>query len=267
VIILNLPKISFEDSLLKHIILNEKCLGCGACAIVCPFNILEYNGEKPFVIQECKICGICAEVCPQYKWSRTKIEKFVFNRERNIEEKFGIYKRMLLVQSKDQEVLEHCQDGGFITSFLINALEKGMIDAAVVSDVSKNKIFFPRPKLAKNSKEILRCAGTRYFYSPGLLSLRQAFKLKKKKIAFIGTPCQINAIRKMQQSEEKKFTSSIKILIGLMCSVCFNYEGLIENYLKNKYKTGLIDLKKMNIKRKLLLQTSKSLKTVPLSEI
>ena len=61
---LNSNKTSFEESLLENIILRGKCVGCGACAIICPFNCLEYCGEKPYITNKCKDCGLCEEVCP-----------------------------------------------------------------------------------------------------------------------------------------------------------------------------------------------------------
>ncbi|MDP3043260.1 MAG: 4Fe-4S binding protein [bacterium] len=47
----------------------DKCIGCGACAAVCPENAVtmqDINGkQKPFTdFDFCKGCGICAEECP-----------------------------------------------------------------------------------------------------------------------------------------------------------------------------------------------------------
>lgn len=44
----------------------DACLACGECYDACPHNAIEYDGEKPVIIQsKCKSCGKCADVCPE----------------------------------------------------------------------------------------------------------------------------------------------------------------------------------------------------------
>jgi len=43
----------------------EACLGCGACAAVCPSGVLGFDGQKASVVADgCIGCGHCAAVCP-----------------------------------------------------------------------------------------------------------------------------------------------------------------------------------------------------------
>ncbi len=263
---MNFNKVSFEDSLAKNVIATEKCIGCGTCVIVCPFNCLEYVEGKPSLAKECKVCGICPQVCPQYERSWSKLENFVFGRQRKTQEEFGVYSRLLMARATDDRILETCQDGGVVTALLLFALENELIDSAVVSGISREKPLYPIPKLAIAPQEILGCAGTRYSYSPNILALDEVIKQKKTSITFVGTPCQIRAIRKMQMLGLKKYTKPVKFLIGLMCSECFTYEGLVEKQIRETLGISLNDVRKINIKGKILVKTKSEVRTLPLVE-
>lgn len=260
-------KVSFEESLGKNVVDAGKCVGCGTCVVVCPFNCLEYADGKPNIIKECKVCGICAQTCPTYDWSWSKAENFVFGRERKSEEDFGIHRRLAIAKANDSEIQKLCQDGGVATALLSFALEKGIIDSAAVSGISNEKPFHPTPKLATTQREILECAGTKYSYSPNILAFAEGVKQKKTSIAFVGTPCQIRAMRKIQMAGLKKHVAPLKFLIGLMCSECFTYEGLMEKHIRETLGVNLNTIKKMNIKGKMLVTTDSEVKAIPLADV
>lgn len=260
-------KVGFEETLGKSVVASGKCVGCSACVVVCPFNCLEYIKGKPSLIKECEICGICAVVCPQYEWSGSKAENFVFGRERKITEDFGIYRRLVVAKAKRSEVLKVCQDGGAVTALLLFALEDGFIDSAIVSGISQEKPFYPIPKLALTSEEILECAGTRYSYSPNILALAEGLEQKRVNMAFVGTPCQIRAIRKMQMFGLKKYIAPVRFLIGLMCSESFAYEGLMTKHLEEALGVNLNSIKKINIKGKMLVNTDSVVEIISLAEV
>ena len=264
---MSFSKVSFEETLGKSVVASGKCVGCSACVVVCPFNCLEYIKGKPSLVKECEVCGICAGVCPQYEWVGSKAENFVFGRERKITEDFGIYRRLVVAKAKRSEVLKVCQDGGVATALLLFALEDGLIDSAIVSGISQEKPFCPVPKLALTPEEILECAGTRYSYSPNILALAEGLEQKRVNMAFVGTPCQIRAIRKMQMFGLKKYIAPIRFLIGLMCSESFTYEGLMTKHLQEALGINLKSIKKINIKGKMLVNTDSGVETISLAEV
>jgi coenzyme F420 hydrogenase subunit beta len=260
-------KIGFEQSLASKVVTPEKCVGCGACVVVCPFGCLEYAEEKPRLVKECKLCGLCAKACPRYEWTFPKAEEFVFGRQRKPEEDFGVYRRIVVAQATDDKVLKVRQDGGVATALLMFALEKGLIDGAIVSGSDPAKPFYPVAKLATTKEDILAGAGTKYFCSPNILPLNEAVAKKKQNVALVGTPCKIHAVRSMQMAGMKKLASPVKYLIGLMCSECFTYNGLMEEHIHKKMGINLSDIRKMNIKGKMLIATDAGVTPIPLSEI
>ena len=260
-------KISFEDSLAKDVVDAGRCVGCGACVTVCPYDCLQLVQGHPSLVKECKSCGLCAQACPRYAFSQAEMEKFVFGRSRKPEEPFGVYRRLVVAQAADGEIRKACQDGGVATVLLAYALKNGHVDSAVVAGSSDEKPFYPVPKLASTFAEVIESAGTKYTCSPNMLLLNEACKQKKAKAAFVGTPCQIQAVRKMQAVGLTKQTGCLKFLIGLMCSGCFTYEGLIENLIHREKGVDLREVRKMNIKGKLLATTSSGVIGIPLAEI
>ena len=44
---------------------EEKCVGCGECAEMCPVDVYEIQNEKSVVVngEECLGCESCIEVC------------------------------------------------------------------------------------------------------------------------------------------------------------------------------------------------------------
>jgi coenzyme F420 hydrogenase subunit beta len=260
-------KISFEDSLLAEVVNTGKCVSCGTCVVECPFSCLELVKGKPSLVKECKVCGICAQACPKYNWYMAKAESSVFGRERKPEEEFGVYRRIVIAQAKPEAIQKVRQDGGVATALLLSAFEGGLIDGAVVSSTARDKPFYPVPVLATSPEKIVEAAGTKYTCASSLLALPEIIKQKKASVAFVGTPCQIHAVRKMQMSGVKKYTSQIKFLVGLMCSECFDYDGLMETHIHQKLSINLADIKKINIKGKMLVTTQSGTTAIPLAEI
>ncbi|MEM2249439.1 MAG: Coenzyme F420 hydrogenase/dehydrogenase, beta subunit C-terminal domain [Candidatus Bathyarchaeia archaeon] len=259
-------KVSFEESIAEAVVKTGKCVSCGTCVLVCPFNCLEYVEEKPNLVKECKVCGICAQACPQYDFPLSKIENFVFGRERKPNEAVGIYKRLALARATDKQVLEKCQDGGAVTALLLFALKNGIIDGAIVAKSEREKPFYPDPTLAITADDILQAAGTKYFYSPNILAIAKALEQKLGKISLVGTPCQIRAVRKMQLAGLKKYVTPLKFLIGLACSECFVYDGLMNQHIVGKLGVDLNRIKKINIKGKMLLTLEAETVAIPLTE-
>jgi len=260
------PKLSFQESLEK-VVSAQKCIGCAACVTVCPLGCLDYSEEKPKLVGKCTACGICANVCPRYDFSWPAVERSVFGRERKPEEDFGIYRRMVIAQARDERILQVCQDGGAVTALLMFALENGMLDGAIVSGTSEDRPFYPAPKLATTPQMVLECAGTRYSYSPNLLAFQEGVEQKKRSLAFVGTPCQIQALRKIEMFPLKKYANPLQFTIGLMCTESFTYEGLMEKHIQGELGINLHDIKKINIKAKVLVTTkSGETKIIPLPE-
>jgi len=261
-----LRRIGFEESLGRDV-LPDLCVGCASCVVTCPVKCLDYIDDRPVLSGECTSCGICAYICPRYEPSQPELEQLIFGRERRPDEAFGIYRRMAIARTRDERIREVCQDGGVVTSLLLYALENGIIDGAAVSGTDPEKPLMAVPRLATSAGDLIASAGTRYTYSPNILAFKDGVNLGKERIAFVGTPCQILAIRKIQALPLTKYARRLSLTVGVFCSECFSYEGLINKLVKEELGISPRRVKRMNIKGKLLISTvDGEVKSVPLKE-
>ena len=245
----------FED-LQSHVLLKNLCTSCGACVITCPFQeVLDYTLNGPSLVGECTKCGICLRVCPRFELDVGDLEQMVFGRERRPEEVFGLSKTVYVARSTRKDLLETCQDGGVATTLLSSAFTSGTIDGAALSGIDSSTPWLPKPLLATSLDEIVDSAGTRYSYSPNLLAYNTGVAEGLEKIAFVGTPCQILALRRIQRAALRKHSRALALTIGLFCSECFSYEGLMIKKIQGKMGMNLRAITKMNIKGGVILHT------------
>ncbi|MFH0749235.1 MAG: Coenzyme F420 hydrogenase/dehydrogenase, beta subunit C-terminal domain [Candidatus Bathyarchaeota archaeon] len=258
-------RLGFED-LKKNVVEKGICAGCSTCVVVCPYKgVLEYVEGQPKVVGDCKVCGICSRVCPRADVQISEMEKFVFGQTRKPEEAFGIYRALHVVKSSMSDVLSHCQDGGAVTAILNSAFDSGIIDGAVLSGLDSSMPWRPQPFVATTKQDVIHCSGTRYTYSANLLALGKCITDGVlKKVAFVGTPCQILAFRQIQKIPLRKFSDRVVVTIGLFCSESFTYSGLMQHKINYEMKIDLQDIEKINIKGKMLL-TLKNGKTAEIS--
>jgi len=208
------------------------CTGCGACVGTCPLQALEmdYDADEPEpkLIGECKECGICYSVCPGKDIPLPEMDKKFLGRERNFEkDPIGIYKSCIKGHAVEEDIRGNTSSGGMISSLLICALEEGIIDAALLAGWRKDKPWRCEPFIATNREEVLQGIKSGMMTVPNNALIHEAVvKRGYSKIAVVGCPCHIHAIRKLQLSgKPKKIVNSIKLTLGLFCAATYYWEG------------------------------------------
>ncbi|WNY24724.1 coenzyme F420 hydrogenase subunit beta [Methanolapillus millepedarum] len=146
----------------------------------------------------------------------------------------GDYISVIAARSTDPEILKRSQDGGIVSAAYIYGLEKGLLDGVIVAKTEEG--FTPKPRIARTKDEVLAAAGTKYSLCPNVSMVKSAVKeYALEKVGFVGTPCQIIAMRKMMQYPAgfRLTVGNIGLVIGIFCMENFPYEGmktLIEEY-------------------------------------
>ncbi|WXG45280.1 MAG: Coenzyme F420 hydrogenase/dehydrogenase, beta subunit C-terminal domain [Candidatus Atabeyarchaeum deiterrae] len=216
----------------REVINTGACVSCGACVASC--DQLAFEEGKPKLVGKCTVCGVCYNQCPR---TSTMTADLV-----------GNYAAAFQGKSKLDKVKG--QDGGVVTSLLLYALGRKLIDAAVVTSRDPQQPWKPVAKIATSEKDILEGSGSVYTHSQVVPALSNALKKGFKSIAFVGTPCNIDAIYKMQYSDVglvHLFKGATVIRIGLFCMDSFSEKGL-RTFFEKKNGTPLENISKMNIK-------------------
>ncbi len=280
------PARSTFKQMMNEVVAYGSCCECGSCVLVCPHNIIDYVDGKPkqtakasAAFDFCGIsegigCDVCAQVCPRLFPREFQLESEVFADEAPIHAGvFGRYRRILVARTTDPEIGARGQDGGVVTGLLAWAFEQGLIDGAAVSARDPERPAHPVPKLVTTREEVIETAGSWYTYCPNNLALEQAEARGLERIAFVGVPCQITPIRKMQQADPaelengrkkekhlerqrhflKGFGERVTLQIGLLCSEVFTYQGLMVEKIEQEMGIPLAEISKFNVKGKVLI--------------
>ncbi len=238
----------------RDVLVKRICCLCGTCAAFCDKIKISENELKPELVEEYDtICGLCYAYCPRTFLPQSEIEARIFGaeeaRKKAEGDVIGIYRSGYAIKSKKGDIKG--QDGGAVTSLLAYALDKGVIDCAVITTTRGD--WRPITKVAKNYGELKEGAGTKYTIYPGVMGVKEAIEAGCENIGFVGLPCQIQGLRKVQTSEQPYEVGKerIKLLLGLFCMENFN-EGLLD-FVKEKANLDLERVRKFDIKGKELL--------------
>ena len=159
------------------------CYGCGVCAFACPKQIIDIhlNGDgfyEPYIENpaKCVNCSICTSVCS-------------FNDDRRAIDNQISY--TAAGWSYDPEIRLKCSSGGVgyeIAKYLIG---KGYSFIGVKYNVAEERA---EHYLSETVEQISQSIGSKYIQSYTLSGFRNIDR--KKKYVIVGTPCQIDSIRR-----------------------------------------------------------------------
>jgi coenzyme F420 hydrogenase subunit beta len=157
----------------------------------------------------CTDCGIsrtndpkrCGRACQFIKPDYARLETQVHGRPRDParpdEVHFGPFRRM--VRAALQAPLPGAQWTGIATRIGARLLETGTVDAVLTMAPDPNDKWRPVPVLVTSPEGMAQCRGMRMGYAPLLALLEPALAQGYKRIAIIGIPCQVYALRALEQ--------------------------------------------------------------------
>ena len=191
----------FAD-LKAEILDQDMCTRCGACVAICPPGWLAIGKDSlPVAAIEpeamaCGECSLCLQACPGKDTATPQSEVGIFGRSRTPAERWtGIFHQSLVLTSTNPRVLGGAAAGGAGTTLMLTALRSGLADAVIVVGRDAERPWVPAALITDSEDEVIRCGQTSYCLTPNLQLLRDP---RFSRIALVGVPCEIQAVRKMQ---------------------------------------------------------------------
>jgi len=205
---------------LSHRIIDQDlCTLCGACADLCPY-IKSHEGKIARLFSCDRTSGRCYAACP-----KTDLN------ENFHESALGDYRAIYMSKRGSKVSGKKFQNGGTVSALIMAALEKGVIDGAVLTG---QKGILPDPRIVTTARDVLECASSKYIAAPTVACLNRASKEEYKSLAIVGTPCQIRAVANLSSNplEMANFKDPTGLTIGVFCTWALEAEGFL-SYLKH----------------------------------
>jgi len=259
------PK-TFED-LITEVHEPGICQECGGCVSFCSsaeYDVIGFtkpNSPPEYINKDqCLECGICYCVCPQTHYLHDELDT-TYKVSDFHKMPIGYYNKIYSCQSKDNKFLQVGTDGGVVNSLINFLIEENIIDGAIVAKMETP--FSRESTIAYDKEDLINASGATLDISTQLdevqkfstytHSIPKLNHYKFKKLAVVGTPCQIYTIRCMQALGVTP-SQNIELCLGLFCYENFFFEkNKIEKFQKD-FNINLKQVKKINIKQDLIFK-------------
>ena len=205
-------------------------MGCGACEAACPREAIkmEYEVEHYMPIRDaskCDGCGLCVSVCPGVAIDVDRMASALWpDGERDT--LLGTIRGVFLGHSADGEIRSRAASGGMVTALILDMMKRGDISGAVLSRMSAVEPLRSESFIARTEAEVLSASTSKYCPTAPAAVLSEIKKASPgEKVAFVGLPCQVHGVRKLQ-CEEKWAREMISPVIGIFCSHGLTFGGI-----------------------------------------
>jgi len=245
------------------------CTLCGACEAACPVHAIKVENDKPHRLHDCSkdldSCPICYDICPHTDALLFETLWFVADAPQR-REHLGYYKKILLAHATNPTIRDASRSGVVVNALLIFGINEKIIDRTIVSEASPELPIKTQPLIDLVPDDTLSALDTKIVPSSVAQAFgRAVFEYGKANIAFVGIPCHIIALRKLE-AWQHRLMASLKITIGLFCLWTFSLSRLSE-YLLHEYNIAAKEIQNVDLTvNEYIVTTEKRIVKIPLSE-
>ncbi|WP_129671509.1 Coenzyme F420 hydrogenase/dehydrogenase, beta subunit C-terminal domain [Candidatus Chloroploca sp. Khr17] len=187
---------------------------------------------RPKLCSDCGVCGgelrpMMAASCVFVNNKHEEFERQFHGRNRRDGDEllFGVHRAIHIARMRTPNL--EAQWSGIITSLAALLLERGLVEGVITTKAAPGTRWAPFPFLARTPEEVRASAGNKPCLSPNLEVLDEVRAVGLKRLAFIGTGCQVHALRAL----EPELGLEQLYVIGLPCTDNTSYPDL-QRFLK-----------------------------------
>lgn len=267
-----------------------RCVQCGVCVAACPSDSIGIGPDDlPKLVKMCTGCSLCWDFCPRGGLRYEALGELMADgrkaeggRREDESATPPVGARHAVPTSitthpngrtsdlqpptsdpnptasrysaRVSKTIPGVQDGGVVSALLIELLESGEIDGALVAKPSEREPWKGVAHLAQTPEDVIACAGSFYNQTLALahLDLKTYDLPPHPRIALVGTPCVIQGLKAMQARPfywGASKVDAVVLTVALLCTKSFDYEGLMVREIEQQRGIPLADLAKIDIIR------------------
>jgi coenzyme F420 hydrogenase subunit beta len=162
---------------------------------------------------DAKACGrACQFIQPDYAGQELRLHGRTRDDQQADETHFGVFRRM--IRAKLSPAKTGAQWTGIATTLGERLLSSGKVEAVLTVAPDPEDRWKPKPVIVTRAEDMAQCRGMRMGYSPLVALMEEVAARGLKRIALIGIPCQVYALRAL----ETEFGLDELYVIGTPCS-------------------------------------------------
>ncbi len=210
-------------ALLKRVMNNDLCSGCGMCSAAAEddaikIKINQDGYRRPFLNQAFQSREVAdaatseafGKSCPALNLD---IRPY---KSENYHPIWGEILDTLKGYAADDEVRQAGSSGGVISALAQYCLDKKLVDGVIQIQASQDDPLENVAVISRSRQNVIASSGSRYAPASPAEALKWV-AMSTEKYLFIGKPCDVGAVRQMQQ-HNPRLKENIPLIVSFMCA-------------------------------------------------
>ncbi len=196
---------------LEQIVQHGMCIGCGLCESIATsakvqMQVLLSGFDYPVAkaaLDHAAMDKITA-VCPG-----TRVEGLpaaLVDDGTQQDDVWGAWRSMYYVHSAEPDVRHQAATGGQLTALALYLLEEKRVDFILHAKAHSEHPSFGEATISRNRADVLQASGSRYGPTATLKNALEVLQMAEQageRFAFIGTPCDVSALRNLARQDPR----------------------------------------------------------------